>query len=351
MTKKINNITIKDVAKKAGVSIATVSHVINKTRYVSKETKEKVIEAINELDYFPNVIAKSLRGKKTGTIGLILCDMLNPFFSEILHGIEAFLSEEGYDLLLTNTNYIVEKENKASEMFYSKSVDGVIIALGGNNSRPIEYLLARNIPVVLIDKIIPELKVDAVIVNNVEGSRNLINHVVKIGHSRIGIISGPTHSYTGMERLNGYYQSMRENSLPIEDDLIKIGDFKEESGYILANELINMDNPPTIIYVCNNMMALGAMRALYERKIDIPKDMGIVIFDDLPWFPYVKPPLTVIAQPLFDLGKEAVKILIQRIKKKTKRVKPEIIILEPKLLVRESAGELLSPNNIKKDWR
>jgi len=336
---KRKSVTIKDVAKLAGVSTTTVSYVINKTGFLTEQTRARVLKAINELDYRPNIVARSLRSKKTGTVGLILCDLMNPFFAEVLQGIETYLGKKRYNIIVTDTDYNIDKEKQSIEMFYSKRVDGVIFVPGGDNDEHLRFLTEQDIPVVLLDKRVESLNVDVVLVNNVEGSKQLIEHLISLGHERIGIITGPLNSTTGKERLEGYLKALRNHSIPEDRDLIKIGDFKKQSGYLLTLELFSLASPPTVIFACNNLLGLGAMEALKEREIRIPEEIGLVIFDDLPWFKYVDPPLTVVAQPSFRLGETAAQLLVNQIRKKRK--KPKKVILDVELRIRQSAGEAL----------
>jgi len=332
-------VTIKEVAKLAGVSTTTVSYVINKSRFVSEQTRAKVLKAIEELDYRPNIVARSLRERKTGTVGLIICDLRNPFFSEVLQGIETYLGEKKYSLIVTNTDYDNDKERESIDMFYSKQMDGVIIVPGENTNKHVKFLTERNIPVVLLDKKIQNLNVDVVLVNNIEGSKQLTEHLMSLGHKRIGIIAGPLNSTTGKERLEGYLKALKAHSIPEDNDLIKIGDFKKQSGYLLTLELISLAVPPTVIFACNNLLGLGVMQALKEKKIRIPEEIGLAIFDDLPWFGYVSPFLTGVAQPSFQLGETAGKLLFEQMRKRRKR--PKEVVLDVQLKIRQSAGEAL----------
>jgi len=331
--------TLKEVAKLVGVSTTTVSYVINKRRFVSKETRTKILKAINKLGYRPNIVARSLRSGKTGTVGIMVCDLRNPFFAEILQGIETYMSREGYNIIVMNTDYDFNKEKESTEIFYAKQTEGAIIIPGGNSNENIKFLIERNIPVVLLDKRVKNLNVDIVLVNNIGGSRQLIEHLISLGHKRIGIITGPLSFTTGEERLEGYLKVLRKHSIPEDKDLIRIGDFKKQSGYLLTLELLSLTLPPTAIFACNNTMGLGAMEAIKKRKIHIPEEIGLVIFDDLPWFKYSDPPLTVIAQPSVRIGETAGKLLVNQIRKKRK--KPKEVTLDVQFKIRESAGEAL----------
>ena len=265
--------------------------------------------------------------------------MRNPFFSEVLQGIETYLGEKKYSLIVTNTDYDNDKEKESIDMFYNKQVDGVIIVPGENTNKHVKFLTERNIPVVLLDRRIENLNVDVVLVNNVEGSKQLTEHLISLGHKRIGIITGPLNSTTGKERLEGHLKALRAHSLQEDNDLIKVGHFKEESGYFLALEFISFTLPPTVIFACNNLLGLGAMRALKEKEIRIPEEIGLAVFDELPWFGYVSPSLTCVAQPSFQLGETAGKLLFEQMRKRRK--KPREVILDVALRIRQSAGELL----------
>jgi len=330
-------VTIKEVAKLAGVSTTTVSYVVNKTGFLKEETRKKVLKAIDELGYRPNIVARSLRSRKTGTVGLIVCDLRNPFFSEVLQGIETYLGEKKYSLIVTNTDYDNKKEKESIDMFSNKQVDGVIIVPGENSNQHVKFLTERDIPVVLLDKKIQNLNVDVVLVNNIEGSKQLTEHLISLGHKRIGIIAGPLNSTTGKERLEGYLKALRAHSISEDKDLIKIGDFKKESGYLLTLELISLTSPPTVIFACNNLLGMGAMQALKEKEICVPREIGLAIFDDLPWFSYVSPSLTGVAQPSFQLGETAGRLLFEQMRKRRKR--PKEVVLDVQLKIRQSAGE------------
>ena len=332
-------VTIKEVAKLAGVSTTTVSYVINKTGFLTEQTRAKVLKVINEIGYRPNIVARSLRSRKTGTVGLIVCDLRNPFFSEVLQGIETYLGKKKYSLIVTNTDYDNKKEKESIDMFYNKQVDGVIIVPGENTNKHVKFLTERNIPIVLLDKKIQNLNVDVVLVNNIEGSRKLTEHLISLGHKRIGIIAGPLNSTTGKERLEGYLKALRAHSIPEDNDLIKVGDFKKESGYLLTLELISLTLPPTVIFACNNLLGLGVMQALKEKEIRVPEEIGLAVFDELPWFSYVSPSLTGVAQPSFQLGETAGRLLFEQMRKRRKR--PKEVVLDVQLKIRQSAGEAL----------
>jgi len=328
-------VTIRDVAREAGVSPTTVSYVINGTRLVSKETRAKVLEAIEKLDYRPNTVARSLRSKKTYTVGLVVCDLKNPFFAEVLQGIEEYLNERGYTLLVIDTDYDVREEEKAMEILLGKQVDGVIAVLGSEENKGLKAFEERNAPVVLLDKRARAEKwADTVLVNNKEGSQRLIEYVLSLGYRRIGIIAGPLNTTTGRERLEGYLEALRKFSVPKDEKLVGIGDFRRDSGYSITLDFLSLSSPPEVIYACNNLMCLGAMEALRDRGFRIPEEIGLVVFDDLPWFRFTDPPLTAISQPSFRLGEVAAKLLFERMR--GRRRKPKEVILDVHMEIRQS---------------
>jgi len=328
-------VTIKDVAKEAGVSPTTVSYVINGTRLVSKETQAKVLQAIEKLGYRPNTIARSLRSKKTYTVGLIVCDLKNPFFAEVLQGIEEQLNEKGYTLLVIDTNYDAKEEERAIEALLSRQVDGAIAVLGGEGNRNLRMFRERNIPLVLLDKRAQgEEWADTVLVDNRGGSRRLVEYIFSLGYRRVGIIAGPLTTTTGRERLEGYLEALQSFSISRDDRLIKIGDFRRESGYRIALDFLSSPSPPEVIYACNNLMCLGAMEAIREKGIRVPEEIGIAVFDDLPWFQFTDPPLTAISQPSFHLGETAARLLLERMRGRRKKRKE--VVLDVHLEIRYS---------------
>jgi len=331
------SITIKDVARYAGVSTSTVSHVINRTRFVKDSTRQKVLKAISDLGYHPNILARNLRRSKTNTVGLIICDLTNPFFSEILRGIEQCLGKEGYSIIVANTDYDIKKESDSVRLFYSKRVDGFIIVPASNEDRHVKFLVDNNVPIVLLDRKLDKVRADSVIVDNFGGTKKLTAHLINSGHRRIGIITGSTNCTPGKERLAGYLEALKMSNLSMDQTLIKIGNFKQESGYKLTLELLSLPSPPTAIVACNNLMGLGVLDALKDRKIHIPEEIAVGVFDDMPWFRHINPPLTVVAQPSFELGVTAGRLLLEQIKKE--RRKPREIVFKVDLVVRDSAGE------------
>uniref|UniRef100_A0A7V4WL74 LacI family transcriptional regulator n=2 Tax=Candidatus Caldatribacterium saccharofermentans TaxID=1454753 RepID=A0A7V4WL74_9BACT len=334
---KGTRVTMREVAERADVSVATVSHVLNRTRFVSRETQQRVLKAIRELNYRPNVLAKSVRRRRTNTVGVVMCDLENPFMMEMLRGVEVVLTSNGFDMLVTNTNYSEEREQSALEMFYGKQVDGIILVPGKGGGVDLQLLVDFGVPVVVLDKQVDHGGVDLVEVTNREGSRELVRHLLRLGHRRIGIIAGPQDTSTGRERLLGALEAAKEEGIPGEKLLVFEGDFFKESGVQAVREFLSLPFPPSVIFACNYSMGIGAFEAIKDLGLRIPGDIGFAIFDDLPWFAYLSPPLTAVSQPAFEVGKVGAELLMERLKKK--RNTPKRVVLPTSLRIRYSAGE------------
>lgn len=331
--------TIKDVARLAGVSISTVSAALNNKPGVGEDTRFRIIAVAEKLRYKPNILARGLVTKRSHTIGLVISDIANPFFTKVVRGIEDIANENNFNLILCNTDENSEKESMYLRVLHGKRVDGLIIAVTRGSGEDVRELLREGISIVLLDRKLNGMKVDSVVVDNIEGSYQAVSHLINLGHRRIGIISGPKSIMTGRDRLEGYLKALRHHDLKVDEELIKEGNFKQDGGYNKACEFVEMINPPTAIFVANNVMTLGALRALKERNIKIPHKMAIIGFDDMDWAPLNYPPLTTVSQPTYVLGTSAAKLLIKRINGKAPS-KPQEIVLRPKLVIRKSSGEL-----------
>jgi len=328
--------TMKDVAKLAGVSVATVSRVLNNKPNVSPELRSKVLEAVEELNYRRDRVARSLRAKTSLIIGLIISDIRNPFFTSVVRGVEDVAYDHGYTLLLCNSDEDPAKERLYIDIMLAERVAGVIISPVAEVDNYSSVLLHAGVPVVAMDRRMRDLEVDTVVVNNVEGVYQAVCYLIEQGHRRIGFIGGPTRTTTGRERQEGYQKALAEHGLGLEQVLVKIGDFKQDSGYQMACQLLEMDDPPTAIFTANNLMTLGALNAIHEKKLSIPQEVAIVGFDDMSWAQSLAPPLTAVAQPTYELGRTAADLLLRRIGDPNRPT--EQICLEANLVVRESSG-------------
>ena len=331
-------ITIKDVAKIAGVSIATVSSALNDKSGVGANTKFRVLAVAEKLGYEPNILARGLVTKQTHTIGLIISDISNPFFTRVVRGIEDVANENGFNLILCNTDEEEKKEKDYLRILQGKQVDGFIIASAGGDSTHIKNLVKKNIPVVLLDRKLEGLHIDSVAVNNIEGSYKATSHLIKLGHRKIGIIHGPKTITTGGDRLEGYKMALKDHNIPFDSKYIKEGNFKQEGGHSKTLELLDLRHPPSALFVTNNLMTIGALKALKERKIRIPEEVALISFDDMEWASLASPPLTAVSQPTYELGTSAANLLLSRMKAHSPQ-KVQEIVLKSELVIRKSCGE------------
>ncbi|MCX7720053.1 MAG: substrate-binding domain-containing protein [Dictyoglomus thermophilum] len=335
-------VTIKDVAKKAGVSVMTVSRVINGSKNVKESTREKVLRTIEELGYVPNSVARSLILNKTLTIGLVISDITNPFFTTIARGVEDTAISKHFTVILCNTDEDPEKEMMYAEVLARSKVDGVIYASASGKKAPLKSLFLKKIPIVLIDRTIEGVNdLDIVRGDSVLGAYLLTKHLIDLGHRRIGIIVGSHFISTARDRVEGYKKALNEANIPIDESLIKINEnskFSKEDGYRLTKELLNLENPPTAIFGGNNLMAVGALLAIRERGLEIPEDISLVSFDDIESLSEVYPFLTVVKQPAYTMGVIATEILIRRIENRDKIKEKREILLTPELIIRKSTA-------------
>lgn len=326
--------TIREVAKRAGVSYATVSHVINDTRFVSQATRDRVLAAMDELNYRPNALARSLRKGKTNTIGLILPDSANPFFAEIGRSVEDSAFNLGYSVILCNTERNPHREQLYVDVLSKKQVDGIIFVATGEQVDSLNFLLSQEVPVVLIDRDLPNSEVDAVLTDNQQGGYLATQHLIELGHRRIACIAGPSHITPSAERVIGYKQALEEAGLPFDETLVVRGDHHPGSGHHITSALLDLNPRPTAIFALNDLMAIGALHGAAKAGCRIPEDLAIIGFDNIDLTSFTNPPLTTIAQPKAEIGSLAAKFLAERIKDKT--CPPRRIVLPTELIVRES---------------
>lgn len=328
--------TIVEVAKHAQVSIATVSNVIRGTRRVSPALQERVQKAIRDLDYSPNEIARSLKVKQTRMLALVLPDITNPFFPEIIRGAEDTAFDRGYFLMTANTDEQIGRERRIISALRSYRVDGILLASApGKDSSHIRSLIQGGISVVCLDRTVSGINTDAVLLDNVRGGRECVRHLIQSGHSKIAIITGPLSLQTGLERLRGYEEALREYNIEPDRSLVMEGDFRFESGYRLGKELLTWRLKPTAIFVCNGVMTVGVLKALEESGVRCPEDISLATFDDLAVDRSFHPHLTAVVQPGYEMGARAATILMDRVEGKLTN-EPFVIRVVPTLVIRES---------------
>ncbi|MDO9546105.1 MAG: LacI family DNA-binding transcriptional regulator [Pelolinea sp.] len=331
-------VTIKEVAQQAGVSISTVSHVVNGTRFVSDDLKARVLSSMKDLDYQPNRIARSLRRKQTNSLGLIISDITNPFFAEIAWSIENISFLEKYSLFLCNTNSKYEKEVFYINQLSEWQVDGIILISPKIDTSYLKILEERNIPVVLVDNESPEGNYDVVKIDNYLGGKMAADHLIALGHKRIACISGPFMHNITYERVEGYKDSLREHGLIVDEKMILTGNFDVASGLQCANNFFEMDERPTAIFACNDQMAVGVIQSAAAHNLKVPDDISLVGFDDINLSRYTVPPLTTISQPLHEIGEQALNCMIEKIKDPNKS--PKTITLNLRLAERQSTKRI-----------
>ena len=329
-------VNIKDVAERAGVSTATVSHVLNQTRFVRDETRQKVLEAVEALHYHPSAIARGLATSFTQTIGLIISDIANPFFTAVVRGVEDQLNQHGYRTILCNTDEDPSREDEYLRLLFAHQVDGLIIAPTGAYSEHLVHMAEDDVPIVLLDRTVPGINALLVSVDNEGGAYQATRYLIELGHRRIGILNGLETISTQRMRLDGYKRALAEAGIGFDSNLvIWAGASCEkdvdnpvsslpEASYLVniqmtpgvfcsLRQLLDSPEPPTALFVTNNQMTLGTLAVLREKKLRCPEDISLVGFDDHEWAPLFSPPLTVVRQPTYQLGWNVAHLLMQLI--------------------------------------
>jgi len=330
--------TIRDVAKLAGVSVATVSHVINGTRQVSPETATRVRRAMEALDYQPNAIAQSLRTRNTLAVGVLVSDITNPFFATLVRGTEDAAISSGYSLVVCNSDEDFDKENLYVQLFLRRRrMDGIIVAPARDGTGPaIRNVAQRKTPYVFVDRKAPGINGNAVLTDNVDGAYQATRHLIERGHRRIGIVLGIPGSTTTEERFLGYRRALDEAGLSLSADLVVYGDYRIQGGERAAAKLLSLSQPPTAIFSINNLMTVGVLHTIFRRNLRIPNDVAVVGFDDLEWAELVQPPLTVVEQQPYEIGQKAFAILLELLKGERSPEDVQEVRIPAKLKIRES---------------
>ena len=327
-------VTMKDVARRAGVSVTTVSHVINETRFVSEELRARVYQAMRELNYRPNAIARSLRRKRTHTIGMIVPDISYPFLAEVARGVEDRGFELGYNVILCDSDGDLKREGDYIELLLERKVDGIVFVAAGESSGHVQALIEQGVPLVVCDRELPGVEVDTVIADDVESGHRATEHLIGLGHRRIGCIAGPEGLCISDKRLEGYRQALEEQGLPFREELVVHANFRCLGGYEAMGTLLSLDQPPTAVFACNDLMAVGAICAASQRRLRIPQDMAIIGCDDIALASFTNPSLSTVAQPKREMGAMAVEMLVERIQEEDKP--PAKRVLPVELVIRDS---------------
>lgn len=326
---------IRDVAQRAGVSISTVSRVLNNTDYpVKPETRVRVLKAIEELKFRPNDMARGLLMKKSRTIGLVVPDISNPYYPELSLGIEATASEHGYSVIFCNTSRKVEKLGQYVDVLLQKRADGIIIAGGGTQSVQVSQVLSDfDVCVALVGR--HNLPFPSVQVDNFEAARGATVHLLELGHRGISFLSGPPRLTSVQDRLAGYRAALKEHGIESDDKLYHEGDFGAESGYEGAKAILQGGDRPTAIFASNDRMAVGALAAAADLGLNVPEDVSVIGFDDTVLASQIRPALTTVAVPAYDMGATTMQLLLKLL---AGEECPQTVWLPTRLVIRQSSG-------------
>ncbi|MDB4894554.1 MAG: transcriptional regulator, LacI family, partial [Firmicutes bacterium] len=331
-------VTLRDVARRAGVDVSTVSRVVRGERNFSvrAETRERILQVAAELDYRPNGIARSLKSSFTRTLGMLIPDITNPIFPAIYKGVEDTARQLGYSVILVNTGTRSQEEDPNIALLREKRVDGFILATAFTADALIERLERDRYPAVLVNRRMPGMTERFVAPDDALGSRLAMAHLMALGHRRIAHISGPLYTETGLSRFTAYRRSLNENALPFVASWVQESDFNEEGGYRAMAQLLQAPELPTAVFCGNDLAAVGAMRMARERGLELPRDLSIVGFNDLPWTDRIQPSLTTIRIPLYEMGAMAARMLLQVIA--GERPDPPFWLAPPELVIRASTA-------------
>lgn len=328
--------TMQQVAKLAGVSMATVSRVLNGASTVDPQLAERVRLAMTSLNYQPNRAARALAGSRSGHLGLMVTDIQNPFFIDLIRGVEETAQQNGYLIIMCNTAEDLHKEQQYSEILAAEAVAGVVLVPVQERVKSLEHFKARQIPVVTVDRRVRDRSVDAVLIDNVAAAREAVAHLIVNGYRRIGIITGPLSTTTSRERLLGYRQALQEANISLDPALEQHGSYTEETSRHFTHTLLDLDPPVQAILTANNRLTVGALRTLYARGKHVPGDVALVGFDEVHWAVPDLVSITTVIQPTYDLGRTAVQRLLQRLNQAD--APRQEIILQHQLQVRESSS-------------
>lgn len=334
-------VTIFDVAKEAGVSYSTVSRVVNNKEHVSVEKRERVLRVMTQLGYVANIQARGLAGGATQIVGLLVHGVNNGYIGEIIKGIDNELDQKHYDLMLYTTHRRKTRESAYVARLTRNQVDGLLLVLPRNSEAYLEDLAKRHFPYVLVDHdgISHGMPVPSIGAENLKGAYEATRYLLELGHRRIGFITGSMDIRCARDRLEGYEKALQDWGLSVVPELIQEGDFLQPMGYSCTKELLALSEPPTAIFASNDLTAFGAMEAVRDHGLQIPRDISILGFDDLPQAAHVHPPLTTVLQPLEEMGASAARLLLKYIKNADAPI--EQIELPTKLIIRHSCRSLL----------
>jgi DNA-binding LacI/PurR family transcriptional regulator len=324
--------TIYDVARRAGVSTYTVSSVLNRTANVSPELTQRVRDAVRELDYTINDLARSLQTRQTRTVGMLIPDIANPFYAKVVRGVENVLKEQGYSLILGSTYNDPEEQVRYLGVFRSKQVDGLLLFVAPGDANEVRALVEAKKAVVFVGRKPTNMQADSVSADNARGTRMAVTHLAGKGHRRIALVNGPAGLTSSAERVAGWKRALRQAGAQAPAAYMYGGDFTAESGYAGTMQLLGLPEPPTAIFTANFLMLTGSLKAIRQKQLRCPEDVEVMSSDDSEWLDVFSPAISTVAQPSYEMGTEAAKLLLKRIKSPRRRF--DQIVLQPQLMLR-----------------
>jgi len=329
-------VTLREVAERAQVAISTVSAVINNSAPVSERTKQRVLKAIEALNYRPNRLARSLKTRQSFSVGVIVPDLTNPFFPEVVRGIESVARQHAYNIILCDTDESKATGVASLNLLMEKQIDGVILVGGVIPKANILSLGDKVLPIVMIEKDYDIPWISTVMVDAKRGAYDSVNHLINLGYKRIGFITEKLPKSKIQRRFEGYKLALKDNRIAFDSFLVKEVNPTFEGGYKAMNSLLSMEEPPDAVFAYNDLMAIGALKSIHGRGLKVPADIAVVGFDDVQAASFTSPPLTTVALPKHEMGVKAMQLILELISGKGKHKK---ILLPTKLVVRESCGQ------------
>lgn len=328
--------TMKQVAEKARVSTTTVSHVINNTRVVSEDARERVLAVINELRYIPSAVARSLKNDKTHTLGMMIPNNSNPYFAEIIQGIEDESFKLGYNIILCNSYDDPKKQAAYTRVLMEKRIDGLILVSSGSDEELNQLLNDEGIPKVLVDREVPGLIADFIEADHEQGGYLATKYLIDLGHRNIACVAGPQNLLLSSDRVHGYRRALQEAGIPLRDDFLTYSDFTSEGGFNAMQQLLALPQRPSAIFLSNDLMAIGGLCAAQQAGVRIPEQLSIMGYDDIALASFSTPRLTTIAQPKYEIGVLTAQVMVARIRNAELPWRREM--LQTKLVIRQSTA-------------
>ena len=341
--------SVRDVAAAASTSVATVSRVLNNTGYFAEQTRSRVLKAAEELNYHPSLRAKGLRQKRSNTIGLLIPNLLNAYYTALADAISQLITTSGYQLLLSSTRDDPVLEQATLRQMIGHDVDGLLWVPTVGDKKTVDVLLNQNIPCVSIVRRVDGDRLDTILFEDLAGSFSAVQYLLQLGHRRIGFIGGDISYNSNNDRWQGYCTAMQDAGLALDPTLVKVGTVRDAWGSIATGELLCMPDPPTAIFAASNAIMPGLMKMLLQHEVEVPKEMSLICFDDLDWFTFSNPSISAISISHKRIAESAVELLLQRIENPDGSKRPSVLMkISFELLLRKST---VAPRNCPPHWK